>query len=202
MEPLPYKIVPLTPQQALAEREGIMVVYREAFAAPPYSRTEIDVTTFAHTFGRHIERESFRCFVAREIGTDSIAGFVYGYASKPGQWWYDLVDRELDRMQVEEWLSDAFEIVELAVHPSMQGKGAGGRLHDAILSSIPHKTGLLSTMQVETVALKLYRKRGWVTLLNYFYFPGTPKAYQIMGLDLKKPPGQGTTGVETEFFPL
>jgi ribosomal protein S18 acetylase RimI-like enzyme len=182
----PYEIVPLTPEQALKEQAGLMSVYGEAFAAPPYSRTEIDVSTFSNTFARHAGREGFRCFVARENPAGSIAGFVYGYTSKPGQWWHDLVNREMNNGQAERWLENAFEIVELAVHPRLQGKGAGGKLHDCILDGLSYRTGLLSTMQVETVALKLYRKRGWVTLLNDFYFPGTPKPYQIMGLDLKE----------------
>jgi hypothetical protein len=33
--------------------------------------------------------------------------------------------------------------------------------------------------------MRLYRKRGWVTLLEHFVFQGTPLDYLIMGLRLR-----------------
>jgi ribosomal protein S18 acetylase RimI-like enzyme len=86
--------------------------------------------------------------------------------------------------QIKRWLSDYFEFVELAVHPDVQGQGTGGQLHDRLLAGLPHATAALSTRQAETRALALYRRRGWVTLLENFHFPGNLDRWLIMGKDL------------------
>jgi ribosomal protein S18 acetylase RimI-like enzyme len=186
------EILQLTREQMRAARHEILDVYREAFAPPPYSRTEIDVRSFSHTLARHTERQSLRCFVAREGSAGSIVGFAYGYTCAPGQWWHDLVEEALPPGLAGKWLSNAFELVEFAVRPRSQGKGAGKRLHDAILAGLPHRTAVLSTIQADTVALQLYRRRGWMVLLEGFRFPSTTKPYRIMGLQLvefRKHPG-------------
>jgi hypothetical protein len=35
------------------------------------------------------------------------------------------------------------------------------------------------------VAYHLYRKRGWVILLDEYFFPGVTRPYRIMGLNLE-----------------
>ena len=79
---------------------------------------------------------------------------------------------------------DAFEFVELAVHPDAQGHGLGARLHDTLLVDVPYRTAVLSTYQGETAARQLYRRRGWVPLLEHFYYPGGAVPMAILGLDL------------------
>jgi ribosomal protein S18 acetylase RimI-like enzyme len=188
MEKQAIEIVELSNDEVDGVRNQILSIYREAFSTPPYSRGEIDVHSFSGSFARHRERKGFRCVVARDGRSAQIIGFTYGYTSAPGQWWHDLVEGVMDSATAREWLSDTFELVELAVSPPSQGQGAGGRLHDTLLAGLPHRAAVLSTMQAETVALKLYRKRGWITLLEDFYFPGTPKPYQIMGLMMRRDP--------------
>ncbi len=183
-EPQAVEIIRLTRDQIESAHEQILDVYGEAFASPPYSRTEIDVENFSRTLARHMDRKDFRLLAARESRMGKIVGFTYGYTSAPGQWWHDLVEGAMTPQAAWEWLSDTFEFVELAVAPRAQGRHAGSRLHDTLLAGLPHRTAALSTMQAETVALQLYRRRGWVTLLEDFYFPGTPKPYRIMGLAL------------------
>lgn len=86
-------------------------------------------------------------------------------------------------------MSDYFEFVELAVLLQAQGHRLGGRLHDAITMGLPQRATLLSTYQAETTAMQLYRKRGWVTLLDNFLFAGNVKQpFVIMGLDLSARP--------------
>jgi ribosomal protein S18 acetylase RimI-like enzyme len=114
-----------------------------------------------------------------------MVGFAYGYTTGPGQWWHEQVARAMPPEQIVRWLSGAFELVEFAVTPHAQGLGLGSQLHDSILRGLPNRTAVLSTMQSETVALKLYRKRGWVALLQNFIFPGGARTYLIMGKDLK-----------------
>jgi ribosomal protein S18 acetylase RimI-like enzyme len=132
----------------------------------------------------HVRRQGFRCLLAREIPGGAIVGFAYGYTSRTGQWWHDIVEGAMPAEQAVHWLAGAFELVELGVLPEAQGQGIGARLHDRLLVGLPHKTAVLSTMQVETRALQLYRRRGWVPLLENFHFPGVIEPYMIMGLEL------------------
>ncbi len=178
-------IVPYSAADTLAARDAIRAVYAAAFAAPPYERGPAAAAAFADTLARHVERQAFRCRVARDTVNGRIVGFTYGYRSAPGQWWHNLVATALDP-PVRPWLEGAFEFVELALDPAYQGRGIGGRLHDALLVEVPQPTAVLSTRQVETAALALYRKRGWQTLRPDFYFPGGPAPWLILGLDLRR----------------
>jgi ribosomal protein S18 acetylase RimI-like enzyme len=185
-----FEIASISPVELKAVQNQIVDVYREAFSMPPYDRRELDVHVFEHSLAHHALHKAFRCCVAREHPGGPILGFVYGYTSEPGQWWHDSVAKALAPVRVECWLRGSFEFVELAVAPAAQGRGIGGRLHDAILEGLPHHTAVLSTYQAETVALQLYRKRGWLPLLEHFYFPGNPPPYLIMGLDLEQRTGR------------
>ncbi len=160
-------------------------VYLAAFSLPPYREGETDVVRFRESFTRHSQRGGFRCVVASDA-QHGVVGFGYGYTSRRRQWWRDVVEEALGKENADRWLSDAFELTELAVLPSMQGRGIGGRIHDQLLRGLPHRTAVLSTYPAETSALKLYRKRGWVTLIWDFYFPGAPRPILVMGLDLKE----------------
>jgi ribosomal protein S18 acetylase RimI-like enzyme len=175
----------IKPQELAPLHIQILDVYRAAFAAPPYNRRESHVTDFGQAFERHATLEGFRFLAAFDTQTATLAGFTYGYTSRPGQWWHDQVSLGLSPRRSRQWLGGSFELAELAVRPDYQGQKIGSRLHDGLLVGLPHMSALLSTMQAETVALKLYRKRGWLTLLEDFIFPGNLEPYLIMGLDLK-----------------
>jgi ribosomal protein S18 acetylase RimI-like enzyme len=141
----------------------IVDVYREAFGESPYFEGETEVARFAReALPRHAVHAGFRCVVARDEG--ALVGFAYGYTTAAGQWWHDWVVAQLDPPAAAEWATDAFELVELAVRPAVQGRGIGGRLHDAVLAGLPHRTALLSTRDEDTPARRLYRRRGWVLL--------------------------------------
>lgn len=163
---------------------AIVRVYAAAFGPPPYLRGEPEALTFADIFSHQLSRPGFRCLVAREEAQGAIVGFVYGFTSRPGQWWYDQVALHMGPAQREHWLSNAFELTELAVLPSHQGLGIGGQLHDRVLTGLPHRTAVLSTMQTETTAMALYRKRGWQMLLADFLFSGAVRLYAILGREL------------------
>ncbi len=174
----------LTPAEVEAARADFRDVYQMAFSLPPYSRDAGVADGFASSLVRHVARDGFRALVAREQDTGHIVGFAYGYASGAGQWWHEQVARAMPPDQVERWLVGAFELVEFAVAPRAQGQGLGSQLHDGLLRELPYAKAVLSTMQSETVALRLYRKRGWVSLLQNFIFPGGARNYLIMGKDL------------------
>ncbi|MBI2761536.1 MAG: GNAT family N-acetyltransferase [Chloroflexi bacterium] len=169
-------------------RDTIVRIYGEAFSAAPYNRNDLHIDQFGWTLDQHARRAGFRLFVAREEADGAIVGFVYGHTGKRGQWWHDTVTGGMSRAMADRWLSDYMEFVELAVLPSEQGRGIGGLLHDAVLEGIPYRTAALSTIDVETNALHLYYKRGWVDLLRDFRFPGVADPYRIMGKELHTRP--------------
>ena len=160
-------------------------VYADAFSQAPYFESLGELLVFSGRLPYHTRRMGFKCVIARnETDHDRIIGFGYGVASQPDTWWRDQVADKMSRDMADEWLSDCFEFVELAVYPAYQGLGIGGKLHDALLSGVRQRTAVLSTPQVETNALHLYRKRGWNPLLENFNFPGFDMIYRIMGLQL------------------
>ncbi|GAC1422968.1 MAG: hypothetical protein NVS4B1_20250 [Ktedonobacteraceae bacterium] len=164
----------------------IINIYREAFGLAPYFKSDAEVRAFAAILPHHLLRAGFRCVIAREDETQAILGFAYGYTGAAGQWWHDLVVQKMTREEAEYWMTDVFEVVELAVRPTMHGYGYGGKVHDMLLQGLPQRTAVLSTYQVGTNALKMYKKRGWVTLLSDFIFPGYAEPYQIMGKKLEE----------------
>lgn len=170
---MPPTLDNLAPSEIAAVRDELVAVYRAAFAPPLYETSEEDAARFAgEILPRHAGREGFRCCVAREARGGPVVGFAYGYTSVPGQWWHDLVARALGPDLAARWPDGAFEFVELAVTPVVQGRGLGGRLHDALLAGLPHRTAVLSTRDAETPAVRLYRGRGWTPLLTGYRFPG------------------------------
>jgi GNAT superfamily N-acetyltransferase len=176
----------LANQQIEACRDQIVTIYRDAFSAPPYYRGEEEVLDFARSLPQVVEREGFRFIVAVEETTDEIVGFAYGYANTPGQWWHKEVAKAAEPEIVAKWLLGSFRLVEIAVTPRAQGQGVGGLLHDHLLSGLPYRKAVLSTVAAETNAHWMYQKRGWVVLLEEIFFPGVGRPYRIMGLELGK----------------
>ena len=193
------EILTLTGAQTRPYFGPIQEIYASAFKAPPFNEALADVLVFSARLPQHARWGGFKCVLAvdRVAGIDgnlapgagTPVGFAYGYVSRPDTWWRQQVDGAMSREMVLEWLQDCFEFVELAVSPAYQGRGAGGRLHDALLAGIKQRTAILSTPQANTKALHLYRKRGWVNLIENFVFQGVPLPYLIMGMRLK-PDGQ------------
>jgi len=180
------EVVDLAPESFVTARREIAEVYRRAFAEQQYPHPDHEVVRFRNVLSRHAERGGFRCKVARS-GLE-VLGVAYGYTGGRGQWWHDVVAAALPSEEAELWLGDCFELVELHLMPEAQGRGVGGRLHDELLSGLPHSTAALSTLDARTRALHLYEKRGWVPLLRNFAFPGGAKPFLIMGLDLTRAP--------------
>lgn len=171
---------------ALADmQETIVAIYGRTFTMPPYNEQVASMRGFARSLPVYMRRSGFRCFVAV---AQRPVGFAIGYTCRPGQWWYDVVTLKMARSVIDEWFSNAFELVDLAVLPAYQQQGIGGRLHDAILSDLPHKTAVLSTLQRESIAHHLYLRRGWETLAADFQFPNIDLTYQLMGLRLPLSP--------------
>lgn len=172
-------LVAISEANADRYRAGIGRVYEGVWKTDP-DQTE---GFLDRAFARHMGYPAFAGLVA-VTQDDAAIGFTYGYRSEPGGWWHELVRPALVANGAEAWLDDAFEFVELAVDPDWQGRGIGGRLHDALLGERRERVALLSTAEGDTPAQAMYRGRGWVSLAEGFqYLPGGEPC-SLLGLDL------------------
>ncbi len=165
-------------------REGIVEVFREAFAGPPYFEGPEEAARFSGRLVTHARHLGFRICLALDPGQRRVLGFAYGYTVLPDSWWWETLAAHLNPNLVPGWLEDAFEIVQLAVLPAEQGRGIGSALHDGLLEGIRHRRAVLSTLAGDTPARRLYDRRGWILLAAGIRFPGVDKPYVLMGKDL------------------
>jgi GNAT superfamily N-acetyltransferase len=180
------EIVSLTPEEFARDEvhERIARIFYAVYTVAPFFDADVQVAAILVGQSRYAKRPGFRCCLARDAVSGEIVGFAFGHTLLPGNSWWDHVPPAMTAEARERWLSDCWVLVEFGVAPEWQGRGIGGRLHDAVLSGLPHATAILSTPQMETNALALYRKRGWVTLLDDFYFPDVPGPFLILGKEL------------------
>jgi ribosomal protein S18 acetylase RimI-like enzyme len=142
---------------------------------------------------RHAVSPGFRGLTAHDNG--QLVGFCYGFHGENGQWWHDMVAAALASRSggtnssgavsaQRAWLDDSFEIAELHVLPTWQGKGIGRSLLLTIAAGRPERTAVLSTADAPTRARRLYRGVGFTDLLTDFRFSGGEPAYAVMGATL------------------
>ncbi|PRY30110.1 GNAT family N-acetyltransferase [Pseudosporangium ferrugineum] len=189
------RLVPWQPDDMLRRLDDVVSVYGEAMGY----RAELLQTRRGY-IGAHVRRAGFRA-VATLTTEGQLAGFGYGYASGPGQWWHDQVRSALDDAARQRWLSHCFEVVELHVRPSAQGHGIGARQLRALLSMADGSTVLLSTPEADeqrSRAWRLYRRFGFEDLLRDFHFPGDERGFAILGRGLpltERVPAEGAPGI-------
>lgn len=165
-------------------RDQLARIFYAVYTSAPFFDNEADVALSLFGIERYAERPDFRCLLARDTARDEVVGFAFGHILLPGNSWWDNVPPAMTEEAREHWLKDCWVLVEFAVKPKWQGQGVGGRLHDTVLAGLPHATAVLSTPQMDTNALALYRKRGWVTVLSDFSFPNIYGHYLILGKEL------------------
>lgn len=131
-------------------------------------------------------QSTFPDFAARAAFDEQerLIGFGYGYLSEHGQWWHDMVRAALTDKLAEQWLTDAFELSELHVRPSAQGRGVGRTLLESLGTGLRHRHMLLSTPDAATAAMHLYRRMGFSDLARGHYFPGEVRPFAILGRHL------------------
>jgi ribosomal protein S18 acetylase RimI-like enzyme len=120
-----------------------------------------------------------------------LVGFTYGFHGSGGQWWYDVVRRAaasaLGARTADDWFGDSLEIAEVHVLPGHQGQGTGLEMMLRLTAGRPERAAVLSTMDANTRARRLYHGLGFTDLLTGFEFPGTDLPYAIMGAPLPLP---------------
>ena len=163
--------------QLVARVQEAMSIYALAMKYSPHTGVQRGVTARWHT-----SHEGFACQVALDEN-DVLFGFGYGYTTKPGQWWNDLVRRALPPHE-EGWLIDAFELSELHVLPGRQGFGIGRALLTSLAAGITNRSMLLSTPDQDTRAFRLYRSLGFHDLARNYLFPGDTRPFAVLGAHL------------------
>lgn len=171
-----------------ARFEAALAVYREAFSRPPYSDSERVHEVRARIASQHGRRPGFRSFCA--IHADGrLLGMTYGYRSEPGQWWHEAVAAAIEPDAYARWLSDAYELAEVAVAPAFQSFGIGRALIERLIGRVPERTCVLSTRS-DSNAHRLYRRLGFEEITEMQFFTGGFPFY-IMGRVLQ-PSGSGS----------
>jgi ribosomal protein S18 acetylase RimI-like enzyme len=196
--PADTRLRPLDGRGLIRELDAILAVYAAAMGIPaqqlPGRRMMME---------RHASYPAFRGLAAvtnadgpAEHGT--IIGIGYGFRGEAGQWWHDMVTSAITaaggRGTASAWMDDSFEVGELHVHPDHQGRGIGRRLLLSLASGRPERTAVLSTLDAESRARRLYRSAGFTDLLTGFRFPGGDEPYAVMGAPLPLRPGPGRSG--------
>jgi ribosomal protein S18 acetylase RimI-like enzyme len=172
------RIVEWTGRQFGARVDEAMRIYVRAMRYPDHTGAQRAVSA-----RKHVTLPGFACRAA-VLDDDTLVGFGYGYTTRPGQWWHDLVRRAVDAQTAGEWLGDAFELSELHVLPEYQGIGIGRRLLTALAAGIPHQAMLLSTPDTDTRAFRLYRDTGFVDLARNYLVPGDARPFAVLGVRL------------------
>lgn len=114
----------------------------------------------------------------------ALVGFVYGMPNDRFHWWSSVVEPYLRRAGTDDWLDDAFVITELHVHPRYQGHGIGRRLITAITDTATEPRTILSAVDTDSPARRLYRSLGYADLARPVHFPSAASPYAVMGAPL------------------
>lgn len=113
-----------------------------------------------------------------------LVGFVYGLPNDRAHWWSTVVEPYLRAMDTDSWLDDSFVITELHVHPEFQARGIGRALITTITDAAAQPRSILSAIDIESPARRLYRTLGYEDLARRVLFPSAPKPYAVMGAEL------------------
>gem|GEM_PF-532064 len=130
---------------------------------------------FRERFNRHVNYPRFHAVGA--YADNNLVGYVYGYASQPGQYYHDKLAKALK--ETPDWMNETMELVELMVNPDFSGQGIGKQLVKKWLSSL-HGHVLLTTKEDNKKAKELYEKFGFEQLKNDFQ-PNDSSNWMIYG---------------------
>lgn len=160
---------------------ALLDIYVRAMGYPPGT-----APARAPLWSDHARRDGFRC-VAAVTDDRVIVGMGYGYLGRPGQWWYQQVQRGLaaraetaDSPFLPSVLQDYFELTELHVHPDHQGAGLGEALLRALVGTVTAGHVMLSTPEGENRAWRLYRRLGFGDVLRDFLFTGDSRPFAVL----------------------
>jgi hypothetical protein len=110
------KIEPFNGQDAARIEDELQQIYREAFAGPPYDKTEPDVEANFRRFRTQVKKAGFRAVLARSHDHEPI-GMAYGYPIPATTGWWDTLTEPVPADVRREDGYRTFGLFELAVRP-------------------------------------------------------------------------------------
>lgn len=172
------RIVTLTAADAWARRMTLGEVYREAFGCTTAHALGFVQESLVHVLSRD------GAVVRIQADGNDILGFLYGYTFQRGNWWPEMVGPAIEAAGYGHMMIDAFELVELAVRPHVQGRGIGSSLLRHQLNQQPETYTLLSTnADAGNRAITLYVRHGFKILVPDFQYNSNGDKAIIMGRD-------------------
>lgn len=148
-----------TPDDAPTPGE-VADLYAAASQGPPLSEPRAQADAYAELF-RHVLTRGDAAWVGRRVD-GTLVGLAYGHhwrwGAQTDQWSSQLRER---LGPAAPRLEDSFAVYLLAVHPSVQRQGLGGRLLDGLLRTADVTRAWLQTRDEQTPARVLYRAAGW-----------------------------------------
>jgi GNAT superfamily N-acetyltransferase len=169
------------PRDLAAQVDEALAVQALAFGLSPE-----EVAIRRQIVLRHLACPGARAFGAyTEDGR--LVGFVYGLPNDRTHWWSSVVQPYLREQGNDGWLDDSFVITELHVLPGFQKRGIGRRLITAITDTASEPRSILSAIDGETPARRLYRSLGYRDLARPVHFPSAARPYAVMGARLPLP---------------
>ena len=179
---LQITVHPFSAENVRLSQEQVVAIYADAFRPAPYKKTDEEIAEFEAQLTPATKRKGFVAAVAQIESVGQPIGFCYGYTVSADTYFYKLVAKNLNDAAKTFWLTDCFQLTEMAVLPHYQGRGIGGELHNTLLNAQSHPKAILATMKTPSNATALYEKRGWQVLIDYLKVPQLNRAYQIMGI--------------------
>ncbi|CAN5231717.1 GNAT family N-acetyltransferase [soil metagenome] len=124
-----------------------------------------------------------------DLSTAPLLGVAYGYCGAPDQWWQQQVVQGLRRAgrsagDIDGLMNSYFELTELHISPTAQGRGIGEALARRLLTGRAESNVLLSTPEITgeaNRAWRLYRRLGFADVIRGYHFAGDPRAFAILG---------------------
>lgn len=190
-------LIDLSPLDMQARLGDALAVYVGAMRYPRGTESQRAPMWLEHT-----RRDGWRAVAAIEVAEDvngtpaaedlagaPILGVAYGYHGSPDQWWQQQVQRGLrhsgfPHAEIDRLMNDYFELTELHIDPSAQGRGLGEALARRLLSDRSESQVLLSTPEMSgesNRAWRLYRRLGFADIIRDYHFSGDPRAFAILG---------------------
>ncbi|MFF5704380.1 GNAT family N-acetyltransferase [Streptomyces sp. NPDC012794] len=174
------------PAAAEAE-EAFRVVYAEAFAQPPYSETEADVSSAFRRFRSQTRKSAFIGALATTRDGEPV-GMAYGYPLGPQTGWWDQLTQPVPADMRREDGHRTFGLMELAVRAHWRRQGIAHRLHDTLIATTDAERVLLNVHPESKAAVAAYRAWGYRKVGDAHPWPGAP-SHEVMLLALDRRTG-------------
>ncbi|MFI6449267.1 GNAT family N-acetyltransferase [Kitasatospora sp. NPDC050543] len=150
--------------------------------AVAFGLTAEEVAVRLQIVGRHAQQPGVLALGAMSRGR--LVGFGYGMPNRREHWWSTVIQPHLEAAGHGDWLDDVFAITELHVLPQFQGRGVGSTLIRTLCERSGQPRSILSAIDAETPARRLYRALGYRDLARAVRFPNTDRPYAVMGARL------------------